>query len=71
MTAEPGAGRHLGDNAQFDRDRCQIVGAYRISVHRRDREGRLRSACHDVLGEDAAEPVDQRNLLRRQRLERF
>ena len=71
LPAEPGPGRHLGDDAQLDRDFDQILGAHGVAVHRRDREGRLGAARRDVLGEHAAEPVDQRNLLGRQRRERF
>ena len=66
MAAEPGPGRHLGDDAQFDRDLAEIVGAHRIAVHRRDRERRLGAARGDILGEHPAEPVGERDLLGRQ-----
>ena len=64
--AETGPGRHFGDDAQFDRDPAEIVGAHRIAVHRRDRKGRLRAARRDILGEHPAEPVGERYLLGRQ-----
>ena len=70
MSAEPGSGRHLGDDPQLDRDRRQILGAHRIAVHRRYRKGRLRPAGGDIFGENAAEPVGDRDLLGRQLFER-
>ncbi len=66
MAAKPGPGRHFGDDAQFDRDPAEIVGAHRIAVHRRDRERRLGAARGDILGEHPAEPVGERYLLGRQ-----
>ena len=70
MSAKPGPGRHLGDDAQLDRDRGQILGAHRVAVHRRYREGRLRPAGGHILGQNAAEGVGDRDLLERQLFER-
>ena len=47
-----------------------IVGAHRVTVHRRDGEGRLRAPRRDILGENAADRVGDRHLLRRHRSER-
>ncbi len=69
MTAEPGPGGHLGDDAQLDRDPLQIRGADGIAVHRRDREGRLRAPRGQILGEHAAKSVGERNLLGGQALD--
>ena len=52
------------------RDRRDILGADGIAIHRRNRKRRLRPARGDILGENAAEPVGNRNLLGRQRFER-
>ena len=70
MPAKPGPGRHFGDDPQFDRDRGQILGAHRVAVHRRYRERRLRPAGSQILGQNAADRIDDRDLLERQLFER-
>ncbi len=58
MPAEPGAGRYFGDDPQLDRDRGQILCAHRVAVHRRYRERRLRPAGGQILGQNAADRID-------------
>ena len=71
MAAEAFSGRHFGDDAQFDRDLGKVLGPHGIPVHGRNREGRLRAARRHILGEDAPQPVNQRDLLGRQWRQRF